>query len=65
MRDVEMFEKDLKRIRACVEYEDYYAAMKYASLVKDNYESREKSYLEDIIKYIKLGDYNEIRSKLD
>lgn len=55
-----MFEKDVKRIKACIEYKDYYTALEYAILIKENYKSQEKEYFENIIKHIKLGDYNKV-----
>lgn len=58
-----MFEKDVKRIKACINHKDYYSALEYAILVKDRYVNREKNYFEDIIKGIKIGDYN--RARLD
>lgn len=51
-----MFEIDIRRIRACIDHKDYYSALQYAILVKDNYVSSEKKYFEMIIKNIKTGD---------
>ena len=48
-----MFGKDVKRIIACIEHEDFYSAMEYAQLVKDNYTNKQKKYYEDIIKTVK------------
>ncbi len=59
-----MFEKDIKRIKACMEYKDYYSALQYASIMKENYKDKERVYLEEIIKDIKEGDYNKIRNRL-
>lgn len=56
-----MFEKDVKRIKACIDYKDYYSALEYAILVKDRYVDREKNYFEEIIKRIKIGNYNRVR----
>ena len=55
-----MFEEDVKRINACIEYKDYYTAMEYAILVKEKYKSVKRDYFEDIIRYIKNGDYEKI-----
>lgn len=42
-----MFEIDKKRIKACIEHDDYFSALEYAILVKDNYGKREKSVLKE------------------
>ena len=55
-----MFEDDVKKINACIEYKDYYTAMEYAILVKEKYKSVKRDYFEDIIRYIKNGDYEKI-----
>lgn len=52
-----MFEKDVKRIEACIEYNDYYSAMEYAILVKEKYKDNKKRYFENIIEYVKNGSY--------
>ena len=56
-----MFEEDVKRINACIEYKDYYSAMEYAMLVKEKYKDEKRDYFEDIIKHIKIGDYKSIK----
>lgn len=55
-----MFKEDLKRIKACIEYEDFYSALEYAILIKNSYDDKEKEYFENIIKCIKLGKYKKI-----
>lgn len=55
-----MFEEDMKRINACIEHKDYYTAMEYAIMVKEKYKSVKRDYFEDIIRYIKNGDYEKI-----
>lgn len=55
-----MFEEDMKKINACIEHKDYYSAMEYAMLVKEKYKSVKRDYFEDIIRYIKNGDYEKI-----
>lgn len=56
-----MFEEDVRRINACIEHKDYYSAMEYAILVKEKYKSVKRDYFEDIIRYIKNGDYEKIK----
>ena len=51
-----MFEDDVKKINACIEYKDYYSAMEYAMLVKEKYKDEKNDYFEDIIRYVKNGD---------
>lgn len=53
-----MFKIDLKRIKACIDHDDYFSALEYAILVKNNYTDKEKSFFEDIIKNLKLGKYS-------
>ncbi len=55
-----MFVEEIKRIKACIEYQDYYSAMEYAILVKDNYKNKEKNCLDNIIKDIKEGNYEKV-----
>ena len=55
-----MFEEDVRRINACIEHKDYYSAMEYAILVKEKYKDEKNDYFEDIIRYIKNGDYEKI-----
>lgn len=55
-----MFEEDVRRINACIEHKDYYSAMEYAMLVKEKYKNVKRDYFEDIIRYIKKGDYEKI-----
>jgi len=56
-----MFKEDIKRIKACINYNDYYSALEYAILKKEKYKNNERKYLEIIIKFIKEGKYEEIR----
>ena len=58
-----MFEEDVRRINACIEHKDYYSAMEYAILIKEKYKSVKKEYFEDIIRYVKNGDYKKIEYK--
>lgn len=51
-----MFKEDVRRIKACIEYKDYYSALQYGILIKDNYKDKERIYFEDIIKNIKTGN---------
>jgi hypothetical protein len=55
-----MFEEDVKKINACIERKDYYSAMEYAILVKEKYKDEKRKYFEDIIRYVKNGDYEKI-----
>lgn len=55
-----MFKEDVKRIKACIEYKDYYVALEYAIIVKDKYVDNEKDYFEKVIRNVKSADYNKI-----
>lgn len=55
-----MFEIDKRRIKACIEYKDYYSALQYAILIKENYIDTEKECLKNIIKNIKTGNYKKL-----
>lgn len=55
-----MFKEDMKMIKACIEHNDYYSAMEYAMLIKSNYKNNEKTYIENIIKMIKSGEFKDI-----
>lgn len=52
-----MFEIDKKRIKVCIEHDDYFSALEYAILVKNNYTNKERGFFEDIIKNVRLGKY--------
>ena len=58
-----MFEEDMKRINACIEHKDYYTAMEYAIMVKEKYKDEKREYFEDIIRYVKNGNYEKIKYK--
>lgn len=58
-----MFNEDVNRIKVCLEHNDYYSAMEYAMLVKDNYKNEERKYFEKVIKYVKVGDYKKLKNK--
>ena len=58
-----MFEEDVKKINACIEHKDYYSAMEYAIFVKEKYKSEKRKYFEDIIRYVKNGNYEKIEYK--
>lgn len=55
-----MFIKDIERIRICILYNDYYSALEYAILVKDNY-LEERKYFNYIISCIKTAKYEELK----
>ena len=59
-----MFEDDVKKINACIEYKDYYSAMEYSILVKDLYKNKDKELFEELIKLIKNGNYEKIKKYL-
>ena len=56
-----MTEKDIKMVKACIEHEDYYSAMKYSTLIKDAYEDERKHFFEQIISNVKSGNYEKIK----
>lgn len=58
------FQIDKKRVKACIEYKDYYSAMEYSILVKDLYKNKDKELFEELIKLIKNGHYEKIFTKL-
>lgn len=55
-----MFRIDVKRIKACIEHEDYYAALLYINLIIENYTNEQKAFFELIRKNIKSANYEEI-----
>lgn len=57
-----MFNEDIKKIKSCIEYKDYYTAMEYALFVKENYKEEEKKMLNNIIKDIKNGEYEKLKN---
>lgn len=57
-----MFKIDLKRIKACIEYEDYYSALLYINLIIENYNNEQRLYFEIIRNNIKSSKYEEIKA---
>lgn len=57
-------EEDLKRIKACLEFEDYYSILEYITLIVENYTGTEKEFLLKIVKNIKSGNYKEVHNLL-
>lgn len=52
-----MFNEDVKRIKACLYYKDYYSALQYAIIIKEKYKKEEKNFFEQIISAIKNGSF--------
>lgn len=57
-----MFKIDLKRIKVCIEYEDYYSALLYINLIIENYNNEQRLYFEIIRNNIKSAKYEEIKA---
>lgn len=57
-----MFNEDIKKIKSCIEYKDYYNAMEYALFVKEKYKEEEKKMLNSIIIDIKNGEYDKLKN---
>lgn len=57
-------EEDLKRIKACLEFEDYYSILEYITLIVENYTGTEKKFLLEIVKNIKCSNYKEVHRLL-
>lgn len=57
-------EEDLKRIKACLTYEDYYSILEYITLIISKYTGIEKEFLLKIVKNIKSGNYKEVNNLL-
>lgn len=57
-------EEDLKRIRACLVYEDYYSILEYITLIIKKYTGTEKEFLLGIVKNIKNSNYKEVNNLL-
>lgn len=55
-----MFEIDSRRIKACIEHKDYFSAVEYAILVKNNYLDKNKNFFENVIKYVGNGSYEKL-----
>lgn len=57
-------EKDLKRLEACYEHEDYYAMLIYIEMIINNYYGIKQQFLLQIISSIKKGNYDLIKNIL-
>lgn len=57
-------EEDIKRIKACLVYEDYYSMLIYITIVVDKYTGTNKEFLLKIMNNIKKGNYKEVNKLL-
>ena len=57
-------EEDLKRIKACLEFEDYYSILEYITIVIEKYTGKDKEFLLEIVKNIKCSNYKEVNNLL-
>ncbi len=60
-----MFKLDIKRIKVCIEHNDYYSASIYIDLIIENYSNEKKSYFKSIQKKAKTGKYNELKKEFN
>ena len=58
-------ENDIKLLKACLEYEDYYSILEYITIIIEKYTENEKKFLNKITKNIKIGNYKEVKRLLE
>lgn len=59
-------EEDIKRIKSCLPFEDYYSMLMYiVTIAIDKYTGKDKEFLLNIAKNIKKGNYKEVKNLLN
>ena len=58
-------ENDIKLLKACLEHEDYYSILEYITIIIEKYTGNEKEFLNEIIKNIKIGNYQKVKELLE
>ena len=51
---------DIRRLQACLEYEDYSAIVEYIELIKEKYNKEEREVFSNIVSLVKTGNYENI-----
>ena len=57
-------ENDIKKLKACLEYDDYYAMLLYITMIIEKYTGENKEFLLQLQDNIKCGNYVEINNIL-
>lgn len=63
-RKVAIMEKDVKKLKACLNYKDYYSMLLYCNLIINNYYGSNKEILLHLISNIKKGNYETLEEIL-
>lgn len=58
-------ENDIKLLKSCLKYEDYYSILEYITIIIEKYTGNEKEFLNEIIKNIKIGNYQKVKELLE
>ena len=57
-------EKDIKRLKACMDYNDYYSMLIYITIIIDKCTGQNKEFLLNLVANIKKGNYEEVNKLL-
>ena len=58
-------QNDIKLLKSCLKYEDYYSILEYITIIIEKYTGNEKEFLNEIIKNIKIGNYQKVKELLE
>lgn len=53
-------EKDIKRLKACMDHNDYYSMLIYITIIIDKCTGQNKEFLLNLAANIKKGNYEEV-----
>lgn len=56
--------EDIKRLKACLPYKDYYSMLIYITIIIKKYTGTDKEFLLSIANSIKNGNYEEVNNLL-
>lgn len=57
-------EEDIKRMKACLVYKDYYSILIYITIVIEKYTGKDKEFLLDIMHNVKKANYDKVNELL-
>lgn len=57
-------EKDIKRLKACMDHNDYYSMLIYITIIIDKCTGQNKEFLLNLAANIKRGNYEEVNNLL-
>ena len=56
-----MFKDEIRKLKVCVEHEDYSAVKEYSMMIRDKYKYSERNLLDIMIQLVSMGEYELIK----